>query len=275
VPAGGKAGDPWSSWLNPTAILGGILAVVVCAYLAAVYLVWDARRLDEDDMVEYFRRRRSAPRSRPGSSRSSASSCCTTYAHYVFDGLMSRGLALVILSAICGIGSLTLLLRGQHSVARILAMGAVATIIVGWGVAQYPYILPTSLTLSAAAAPDPTLWSVVVVFVVAAIVILPSLGCCTCSTSAICCTPPPNPATDRSGRRGVVALGRRHLGRCGRGRVRNDGRLAGAQAAHEHRDDRHQVELPGHGLDHRERTPEIARGGEVPVADRRLVMKLK
>src|SRR5881394_1713823 len=57
VPAGGKAGDPWSSWINPTAILGGVLAVIVCAYLAAVYLVWDSRRLGRDDMVEYFRRR--------------------------------------------------------------------------------------------------------------------------------------------------------------------------------------------------------------------------
>ena len=27
VPAGGKAGDPWSSWINPTSILGGVLAV--------------------------------------------------------------------------------------------------------------------------------------------------------------------------------------------------------------------------------------------------------
>ena len=57
VPAGGKAGDPWSSWINPTSILGGVLAVTVCAYLAAVYLVWDARRLDDAEMVEYFRRR--------------------------------------------------------------------------------------------------------------------------------------------------------------------------------------------------------------------------
>ena len=65
-------------------------------------------------------------------------------------------------------------------------MGAVATVVIGWGVAQYPYILPTSLKLSAAAAPDATLWSVVVVFVVAAIVILPSLGCSTTSTSATC-----------------------------------------------------------------------------------------
>ena len=42
VPAGGVAGDTWDSWINPTSILGGVLAVCVCAYLAAVYMVWDA-----------------------------------------------------------------------------------------------------------------------------------------------------------------------------------------------------------------------------------------
>src|SRR3954464_502483 len=57
VPAGGEAGDPWTSWVNPTSIIGGVLAVVVAAYLAATYLVWDARRLADDEMVEYFRRR--------------------------------------------------------------------------------------------------------------------------------------------------------------------------------------------------------------------------
>src|SRR5262249_7283181 len=57
VPNGGKAGDWWSSWINPTSILGGILAVAVCAYLAAVYLVADARRLNQSDMVGYYRRR--------------------------------------------------------------------------------------------------------------------------------------------------------------------------------------------------------------------------
>ena len=57
VPSGGKAGDPWDSWVNPTSILGGVLAVAVCAYLASVYLVWDSRRLGDSAMVEYFRRR--------------------------------------------------------------------------------------------------------------------------------------------------------------------------------------------------------------------------
>jgi cytochrome d ubiquinol oxidase subunit II len=46
-----------TSWINPTSILGGVLAVTACAFLAATYLVWDARRLERDDMVEYFRLR--------------------------------------------------------------------------------------------------------------------------------------------------------------------------------------------------------------------------
>src|SRR3954471_15564982 len=57
VPAGGKAGDPVDSWINPTSVLIGIFAVAVVAYLSAVYLVFDARRLDDAEMVGYFRRR--------------------------------------------------------------------------------------------------------------------------------------------------------------------------------------------------------------------------
>ena len=36
VPAGGIAGDPVDSWINPTSILGGVLAVTMAAYLASV-----------------------------------------------------------------------------------------------------------------------------------------------------------------------------------------------------------------------------------------------
>ena len=57
VPPGGQAGDPVDSWINPTSVVGGVLAVVAAAYLSAVYLEWDARRLGQTDMTEYFRRR--------------------------------------------------------------------------------------------------------------------------------------------------------------------------------------------------------------------------
>ena len=46
----------------------------------------------------------------------------------------------------------------------------------GWGVAQFPYLLPTSLRIDQAAAPDPTLDVVFIVFGAAAVLVLPSLG---------------------------------------------------------------------------------------------------
>jgi hypothetical protein len=39
VPAGGQ-GDLVDSWINPTSVIGGVLAVATAAYLSAVYLVW-------------------------------------------------------------------------------------------------------------------------------------------------------------------------------------------------------------------------------------------
>src|SRR3954463_13051251 len=55
VPVGNAAGDPFSSWINPTSILVGMLAVAFAAYIAAVYLCADSRRLGDADLEAYFR----------------------------------------------------------------------------------------------------------------------------------------------------------------------------------------------------------------------------
>ena len=57
-----------------------------------------------------------------------------------------------------------------------LAVGAVAAVIWGWGVAQYPYLLPETLTIDDAAAPSATLTGVLIVFGVAVVLVLPSIG---------------------------------------------------------------------------------------------------
>jgi cytochrome d ubiquinol oxidase subunit II len=176
VPAGGEAGDPWTSWVNPASIVGGVLAVTVGAYLAAVYLIWDARRLADDPMVEYFRQRAVVVAVVAGVVAFVGIFVLRADARYVFDGLTSRALPLVLLSVVCGIGSLGLLLRRSPRGARLLGAGAVASIVWAWGVAQWPYILPTSLKVSAAAAPSATLGTLLVVFGVAAVVIVPSLA---------------------------------------------------------------------------------------------------
>jgi cytochrome d ubiquinol oxidase subunit II len=162
VPAGGEAGDPWSSWINPTSVLGGVLAVVVVTYLAAVYLVWDARRIGGPGMEDYFRRRAIGSAVVAGVVAVVGIWVLDADAEYLFDGLTSRALPLLILSVLCGTGSLVLLLRDTHRGARVLAIGAVASVVVGWGVAQWDYILPTTLTVSEAAAPSGTLAALLV-----------------------------------------------------------------------------------------------------------------
>ena len=176
VPAGGEAGEPVSSWINPTSILGGVLAVIMCAYLAATYLVRDSARLGSTVMVDYFRRRAIAAAVLAGIAAVVGIFVLHADAEYVFHGLTSRALPFVIVSALCGVGSLVLLARGSSHGARLLAIGAVASIVVGWGVAQWPYMLPTSLKVSDAAAPSGTLTAILVVFGAAAVIVIPSLA---------------------------------------------------------------------------------------------------
>ena len=79
VPVGNAAGDPVTSWLNPLSLLIGALFVATCAYLAAVFLVSDARRAGAADLERYFTPRARPPRGR-SARRGASSSCARTRA---------------------------------------------------------------------------------------------------------------------------------------------------------------------------------------------------
>ena len=176
VPTGGQAGDPWSSWINPTSILGGVLAVTMAAYLASVYLVWDARRLSDGGMVEYFRRRAVGAAIVAGVVAAVGIVVLRADARYIFDGLTSRALPIVIVSTIAGAASLVLLVRGAHRGARILSALAVLALVAAWGVAQWDYILPETLTVAQAAAPSGTITAVLVATALAVVLLGPSFA---------------------------------------------------------------------------------------------------
>ncbi len=182
VPADGN-GTPFSSWLQPLPLLTGAMFVASGAYLAAVFLIGDARRAGDEELERYFARRALAAAAVAGVAAAFGLVELHAETHYVFDRLIHEGLPLVILSALCGIGVLVALVSSARRPAarpprllRPLAAGAVIAVIWGWGVAQFPFLLPTSLKISEAAAPPDTLATVIVVFIVAAILVLPALG---------------------------------------------------------------------------------------------------
>ena len=176
VPVGNATGDPVSSWLNPLSLVIGALFVATCAYLAAVFLVSDARRAGALDLEHYFGTRALAAGFVAGALAVAGIVALRADARYVYDGLTSDALPLVIVSVLCGGAVLVLLRRGARRGARPFAVAAVAAVICGWGVAQHPYLLPKTLTISAAAAPSATLTSVLVVFGAAIALVVPALA---------------------------------------------------------------------------------------------------
>jgi cytochrome bd ubiquinol oxidase subunit II len=175
VPAEGN-GDRLTSWCNATSIVIGLLFVSTCAYVSATFLIADARRAGDSELENYFRRRAMGAAVVGGVLAVAGIVVLHEDARYVYDGLTSDGLPLVIVSTLSGLAALLVLARGNAVWARPFAVVAVATVVWGWGVAQHPYLLPTSLTIDAAAAPHATLVSLVVVLVAAVLIIGPALG---------------------------------------------------------------------------------------------------
>jgi cytochrome d ubiquinol oxidase subunit II len=176
VPAGNAAGDPWTSWLNPTSALGGGLAITSCAYLAAVFLVADARRRSNADLVAYFMRRATIAAVAAGALAVVGIGVVWIDAPILAQELVRRGWPLIVASGLFGAAALIRLSRDRPRGTRVLAVGAVVAVVWGWGVAQYPDILPGTLSLDDAAAPAGSMAALLVIFIVAVAVIAPSLA---------------------------------------------------------------------------------------------------
>jgi cytochrome d ubiquinol oxidase subunit II len=175
VPAGERTGDVLRSWLNPTSFLGGVMAVVVCAFLAAVYLTADAERRDRPELVRGFRRRAIGSGIVGGLVALAGVFVLRNDAPNLYHGLTHRGAALIALSALAGATTLVLLVRAQYARARFAAALAVVAVLFGWAAGQYPFMLEHNLRISDAAGAHATLVGILVVFGGGGLLLIPAL----------------------------------------------------------------------------------------------------
>jgi NADH:ubiquinone reductase (H+-translocating) len=167
---------PGGPWFGPTSILVGVLAVACAAFLAAVFLVVDARRTLDEVLESHFRGRAIGSGVATGLIAIAGLFVLRGDAPLVFHGLVREGLPFVIISGICGIATIILLARRAARGTRVLAAGAVMALLAGWGVAQYPFLLPGSLTIADAAGAPRTLGWLLVVFLIAGVTVVPALA---------------------------------------------------------------------------------------------------
>jgi cytochrome d ubiquinol oxidase subunit II len=175
VPGVVGAGDVLHSWLNPSGLLGGLLAVGVCSYLAAVYLCADSRRAGEDDLAEGFRRRALLMGALVGLVALGGIAVLHDDAPRLFGRLTGVALPVIVASAVLGLASLGLLATRRYLAVRATAALAVTAVLWGWAVGQYPLLLGTHLGIAEAAAPESVLRPLIAVLAGGTVLLLPSL----------------------------------------------------------------------------------------------------
>jgi cytochrome d ubiquinol oxidase subunit II len=176
VPYGNARGDLITSWLNPTSIAIGVLAVGTGAYLAAVYLSGDATRRGDIEVAERFRTRALASWVAAGVIAVVGLVVLHSDAHPLYARLVGGpGLPALLVNVAAALIALWLIVTRRYEWARFASAVAVAAIIAGWALAQEPFVLP-GLTVQEAAAPHDTLVVVVVAVLAGGIILFPSLA---------------------------------------------------------------------------------------------------
>jgi cytochrome bd ubiquinol oxidase subunit II len=165
------AGNVLAAWTSPTAILTGFLFVAACAYVSAVFLVLEARQRGHRDLMAYFSLRATAAGVVTGALAGGTFAELSVSSPHVFARLTGIALPLVAVSVAAGVAVLAMLwLRWYNALLlRATAALAVAAVVWGWGLAEYPFLFPTSLSLAAGSAPNAAL---IAEFVVAGLAVL-------------------------------------------------------------------------------------------------------
>jgi cytochrome d ubiquinol oxidase subunit II len=158
---------------SPFALACGLFACALFAFLAATYLAVEAQGELRDD----FRRRAIGAGVAVFVAAAVAAAVSALDAPVVFRGLTSRrwSLPLHLATGAAAVGAFAALLAGRVRTARFAAAVQVALIVLGWGAAQYPYLVVPDLTLEGASGPRATQVVLLVALAVGALVLFPSL----------------------------------------------------------------------------------------------------
>ncbi len=161
-----------AAWLGPFPLMTGALALLLCTYLAAVYLAWEA----DGALREDFRRRALITWLVAGFVSLLTLALTRQEAPRLWEALTSARAGWVVLAGVLlAPASAIALWRGRFWEARVLGAAQVALLLIGWALAQWPYLVYPDLTLAGSAAPRATLVAALATLPFGLGVLVPSL----------------------------------------------------------------------------------------------------
>jgi len=163
---------PFAGWLSPFALVCGVVAVSLSAFVAAAFMV----PRTEGALRQDFRRRAIIGSLALGVATTAAIPVAAWDATGFFEQL--DGLFVIeamALTAVFGLVTLAALLRGYARPIPALAGITAGGVIVAWALAQQPYLVNPGLTLEGAAAASITVKSFLIALPIGSLILVPSL----------------------------------------------------------------------------------------------------
>ena len=162
-----------SPWLAPFPFAIGFFTLTLCALLAAVYLTLET----EDAALQAdFRLRALISAVSVGAMAGLSFLLSAEGAPTIRRGLSATPWAVPfhIVTGAIAVWALWAIWQRQYRLARILVPLQVSLIVIGWGIAQYPYLVTPDVTFSNSAAPASVLLPVLVIVVLGGMLLVPA-----------------------------------------------------------------------------------------------------
>jgi len=152
----------------------GIYALVMVAFLAAVYLCVEA---EERDLQEDFRRRALVSAVLLGAMAAAVLAIAAFQAPEILHDLTRTAWSWALhgVTAVAALGTIAALWRRLFRWARLLAGAQVSLIIWGWAFSQYPHLVKPDLSLYEAAAPPIALQLLLAALAAGSVILIPSM----------------------------------------------------------------------------------------------------
>ncbi len=164
-----------STWLTPFALTIGVMAVSLCAVLAAVYLTLEAQHTRDDKLVQAFRWRAIIAGAVTAVLGALGLILAPTEAPIIWNGMLAHALPVVIATMLVGLATAAALFLQRYRLARVLIIVETACLLGSWGLSQLPYLIPPDVKVQDAANSPGVLQFMLIGTAIGMALLLPSL----------------------------------------------------------------------------------------------------
>lgn len=162
---------------NPMTISFGLVSVAATAFSGASFLVGDARRYRAPQLLGYFQRRVIASGAALIVMGSIALVVMRGQAPFLTQAMLSGpGLPFVFLTMVLTPAVMVVVWLGIFEWFRVMTVVAVGSMVLAWGFAQNPHLLPEGVTIREAIAPVATQELLLVVSVGLVVLVVPAMA---------------------------------------------------------------------------------------------------